>query len=115
MVRWFARVFSQPAAASIVAAQSLHFSADRRASVSVAGEYGVVNRMPYFDTPLYNHLARLDELGVTVRPDLVVDDHADPVNVVGGAQIAPPVSPLDGDREMLRIYDAIRAFAGARS
>ena len=66
-----------------------------------------------FDKPLYNHRARLPELGVSVEPDFVIDDHADPVDVFGGALIQPPHTPLDADTEMLRIYDAIQAFCSA--
>lgn len=62
-----------------------------------------------FDKPLYNHHARLEELGVSVWPDFVIDDHAEPVDAFGGALIQPPLTPLETDTEMLRIYDAIRA------
>lgn len=64
-----------------------------------------------FAKPLYDHAARLTELGITAVPDFVVDDHAEPVAVFGGAVIEPPRAPLDADREMLRIYDAIQDFA----
>ncbi|MGH2585605.1 MAG: hypothetical protein ACRDJE_11890 [Dehalococcoidia bacterium] len=64
-----------------------------------------------FSKPLYDHVARLPELGVPVRPDFVIDDHEEPVAVFGGALIQPPHSPLEADREMLRIYEAIREFA----
>lgn len=64
-----------------------------------------------FEKPLYDHVARLSELGVTVRPDFVIDDHAEPVDVFGGFHIPEPRSPLDDDAEMLRAYDAIRAHA----
>jgi hypothetical protein len=68
-----------------------------------------------FEKPLYRHVERLDELGVTVRPDFVIDDHAEPVAAFGGAVIRPPHTPLDEDEEMLRIYAAIQSFvAGGR-
>jgi hypothetical protein len=66
-----------------------------------------------FEKPLYRHTERLDELGVTVRPDFVIDDHEEPVLAFGGAVIQPPNTPLDADREMLRIYESIRAHAPA--
>ncbi len=66
-----------------------------------------------FDKPLYNHVARLDELGVSVYPDFVIDDHEDPVRVFGGYHIPPPFSPLDTDAEMLRVYEAICAHAAS--
>lgn len=68
-----------------------------------------------FEKPLWGHVARLPELGITVRPDFVVDDHEEPVLVFGGAVIQPPESPLDGDTEMLRIYETIQAFAARRT
>lgn len=67
-----------------------------------------------FDKPLYNHIARLPELGVVVYPDFVIDDHEDPVRVFGGYHIPPPGTPLEADDEMLRVYDAIRAHTEQR-
>jgi hypothetical protein len=66
-----------------------------------------------FDKPLYRHAARLTELGILVWPDFVVDDHNEPVAAFGGAVIQPPKAPLDADREMLRIYEAIRCHVQA--
>ncbi len=62
-----------------------------------------------YDKPLYNYIVRLPELGIPVLPDFVVDDHDEAVVVFGGAVIEPPRTPLDGDHEMLRIYEAIRS------
>ena len=62
-----------------------------------------------FDKPLYNHVARLAELGVSVYPDFVIDDHEDPVRVFGGYHISEPRAPLDQDDEMLHVYEAIRS------
>jgi hypothetical protein len=62
-----------------------------------------------FEKPLYDHRTRLDELGVTAEPDFVIDDHQEPVTAFGGALIQPPTTPLDADREMLRIYESIQA------
>jgi hypothetical protein len=63
-----------------------------------------------FEKPLYEHVARLAELGVSVVPDFCIDDHEEPVAVFGGAVILPAETPLDADREMLRIYESIQAF-----
>lgn len=68
-----------------------------------------------FAKPLYDHIARLDELGIAVYPDYVIDDHAEVVEVFGGYHIPPPLTPLEQDQEMLRVYDAIAVFAAARS
>jgi hypothetical protein len=64
-----------------------------------------------FEKPLHDHVARLPELGVSVYPDFVIDDHEDPVLVFGGYHIPPALNPLDDDREMLRVYEAIRTHA----
>jgi hypothetical protein len=63
-----------------------------------------------FEKPLYEHVARLAELGVSVVPDFCIDDHEEPVAAFGGAVILPAETPLDADREMLRIYESIQAF-----
>ncbi len=62
-----------------------------------------------FDKPLYQHVARLAELGVGVFPDYVIDDHEEPVRVFGGYHIPEPITPLDEDDHMLRVYEAIQA------
>ena len=62
-----------------------------------------------FWKPLYNHHERMVELGVTVTPDYVIDDHAEIIAAFVGTQIAEPKMPLDGDREMWRVYDTIVA------
>lgn len=67
-----------------------------------------------FEKPLYRHQERLNDLGVSVYPDFVVDDHTEPVEAFGGAVIRPPHSPLDSDREMLRVYESIQAFTAVR-
>jgi hypothetical protein len=67
-----------------------------------------------FDKPLYNHAARLEELGVHVYPDFVIDDHPGPVEAFGGYHIDPPFEPLERDSEMLRVYEAIVAYMAAR-
>ena len=66
-----------------------------------------------FEKPLFRHVDRLTELGVTVRPDFVIDDHAEPVDAFGGVHIRPPHTPLDADTEMLRVYEEVRRFAAS--
>jgi hypothetical protein len=61
-----------------------------------------------FEKPLFRHVERLGELGVPMRPDFVIDDHPEPVEVFGGYHIPAPRAPLDEDDQMLRVYDAIR-------
>lgn len=63
-----------------------------------------------FWKPLYNHRERLSELGITVVPDYVIDDHPEVVEAFVGTVIAPPAMPLDWDKEMWRVYDEIQSF-----
>jgi FMN phosphatase YigB (HAD superfamily) len=62
-----------------------------------------------FWKPLYNHHARLEELGVPFRPDFVIDDHEEIVQAFGGFHIQPAGLPFVEDREMERVYAAILA------
>jgi FMN phosphatase YigB (HAD superfamily) len=68
-----------------------------------------------FWKPLYDHHARLRELGVPFPPDFVVDDHPQVVRAFGGYHIAPPRSPLHEDRELWAAYEAVQRFAAERS
>ena len=68
-----------------------------------------------FVKPLYDHVARLPELGVTVQPDFVIDDHGEIVRVFGGYLIDAPADPPQEDDGMWRAYEAIRAFAAERA
>lgn len=63
-----------------------------------------------FWKPLYNHHARMDELGVKVMPDFVIDDHVEIVEAFVGTQIREPAMPLHTDTEMWRVYDTIQSF-----
>jgi FMN phosphatase YigB (HAD superfamily) len=64
-----------------------------------------------FWKPLYQHRSRLEELGVSVVPDYVIDDYPEVVDAFDGCLIEPPGTPLELDREMWRVYDAIQAYA----
>ena len=64
-----------------------------------------------FWKPLYDHHARMAELGVTVRPDYVIDDHQEIVDAFVGTTINEPAMPLNTDRELWRVYEEIQAFA----
>ena len=68
-----------------------------------------------FWKPLYDHHNRLEELGVTLVPDYVIDDHSEVVDAFIGTVILPPAMPLDWDKEMWRVYDDIQAFTLART
>ena len=62
------------------------------------------------EKPLDDHHAKLPELGVDVWPDFVIDDHYAVVNAFGGYWICPPRAPLEQDRELWKVYDAITRF-----
>ncbi|MEP7216512.1 MAG: hypothetical protein ABI782_09680 [Anaerolineaceae bacterium] len=63
-----------------------------------------------FWKPLYDHHARMVELGVTVFPDYVIDDHQEIIDAFIGTAIKEPAMPLHTDRELWRVYDDIQAF-----
>jgi hypothetical protein len=67
-----------------------------------------------FWKPLHNHHARMVELGVTVQPDYVIDDHVEIIHAFTGSLVPEPMLPLDRDRVMWRVYDEIQAHV-ARS
>lgn len=68
-----------------------------------------------FWKPLYDHHARLEELGVPFRPDFVIDDHEEIVQAFGGFHIQPAGLAFVEDREMERVYEAIRNHAYQRA
>ena len=63
----------------------------------------------YFIKPLDDHHARLGPLGVTVKPDFVIDDHKTVVDAFGGYHISDVAKP--DDRELLDVLEAIEAMA----
>ena len=63
-----------------------------------------------FWKPLYDHHARMVELGVTVSPDYVIDDHQEIIDAFVGTTIKEPAMPLHTDRELWRVYEDIQAF-----
>ncbi len=66
-----------------------------------------------FWKPLYNHHARLEELGVPCPPDFAVDDHPEIIEVFGGT-VVKAAGGYGEDREMWRVYHEITAFHSAR-
>lgn len=61
--------------------------------------------------PVENFEAGLEELGITVRPDAVVDDHEEIVRHFGGVAIRPYFWPDLSDREMERVYEELTKLA----
>ena len=66
-----------------------------------------------FWKPRWDHQAQLVELGVEVFPDFVVDDHRDVVAAFGGVTVFPFDYFDPRDREMERVYRAIKECQGA--
>ena len=83
----------------------------------VGPRWEIVNRFELHDhvtdcfwKPIYDHHARMVELGVTVSPDYVIDDHQEIIDAFVGTTIKEPAMPLHTDRELWRVYDDIQAF-----
>ena len=68
-----------------------------------------------FWKPLHNHHERMVELGVTIQPDYVIDDHLEMFVPFVGSHVPEPMLPLDRDTIMWRVYDEIQAHVAARS
>ena len=49
------------------------------------------------------------ELGVTIQPDYVIDDHVEMFGPFTGSPVPEPMLPLDRDTVMWRVYDEIQA------
>ncbi len=64
-----------------------------------------------FMKPVYDYRNGLRRLRIPVEPDFCIDDHSELVAALGGEAIKPYYWAEPDDREMLRIYDAISAFA----
>lgn len=67
------------------------------------------------EKPLADHRETLPALGVDVWPDFVVDDHYAVVHAFGGYWICPPRRPLEHDRELWRMYEAVNQFLALRA
>jgi hypothetical protein len=61
-----------------------------------------------FHKPTWDYVARLEELGVTVEPDFVVDDYLEIVEVFGGFFVKEFYRKRHADEEMYAVYEAIR-------
>ena len=64
-----------------------------------------------FHKPLYDYKRRMVGLGVTVTPDIVIDDYPDIVSALGGIRVKPFVSYRGSDREAETIYHVINALS----
>jgi hypothetical protein len=60
-----------------------------------------------FHKPTWDYIERLEELGVTVLPDFVIDDYAEIVEEFGGYFVKEFYREKHADDEMYAIYEAI--------
>lgn len=67
-----------------------------------------------FWKPLYDHHARLEELGVPFVPDYTIDDHPDIITAFGGSVIKAASSTYFEDKEMWRVYEDICTFVAGQ-
>jgi hypothetical protein len=63
-----------------------------------------------FHKPLYDYRRRMAGMGVTVAPDMVIDDYPDLVTALGGVRVRAYLYEKDTDREMEEIYPVISAM-----
>ena len=64
-----------------------------------------------FHKPLYDYHRRMKDMGVTIVPDMVIDDYPDIVSALGGIRVKPYVYERKSDREMEQVYHIISAFS----
>ena len=64
-----------------------------------------------FHKPTWNYVARLEELGVPLVPDFVVDDYLEIVEVFGGYNVKEFYRKRHADEEMHDVYRTICEFA----
>lgn len=63
-----------------------------------------------FPKPLFDYQRRMKDLGVTIAPDIVIDDYPDIVTALGGIRVKPYVHENSSDTEMQRLYPIISAL-----
>ena len=64
-----------------------------------------------FHKPLFNYESRLEGLGITPRPDMVVDDYLDIVRALGGIRVRPYIHEQLADREMEKVYQILSSLS----
>jgi phosphoglycolate phosphatase-like HAD superfamily hydrolase len=63
-----------------------------------------------FHKPLYDYQRRMKGMGVTVAPDLVIDDYPDIVTALGGIRVKAYLYANNSDREMEKLHPIISAL-----
>ena len=64
-----------------------------------------------YHKPLYRMEERLEELGVPLVPDFVIDDHLEIVTTFGGVYVTPYFFGNGADSQMERIYNIVSEYA----
>ena len=64
-----------------------------------------------YHKPLYRMEERLEELGVPLVPDFVIDDYLEIVSTFGGVYVSPYYFGNGMDSQMERIYNIVSEFA----
>ena len=64
-----------------------------------------------FEKPLHDFIERLDEMGVPVMPDFVVDDYPEIVAAFGGVWVPPYFFKRSSDEQMDRVYNIISEYS----
>ena len=68
-----------------------------------------------YEKPIHDYVARLEELGVDVVPDFVIDDYNEIVTVFGGYYATEYYRHREDDNEMALIYECISEWARSGS
>ena len=63
-----------------------------------------------YEKPIHHFLERLEELGVPLIPDFVIDDYPEIVAAFGGVWVPPYFFNRPGDGQMERIYEIITEY-----
>jgi hypothetical protein len=64
-----------------------------------------------FHKPLFDYRRRMKLLGVTIEPDMVIDDYPDIVSALGGIRVKAYLFEKKSDTEMEKLYPIISALS----
>ena len=64
-----------------------------------------------FGKPTFRYMERLQELGVPIVPDFVIDDYPEIVSTFGGIWIKPYYESLLEDDQMTKVYKIISEYS----
>lgn len=64
-----------------------------------------------FHKPLFDYQRRMKGMGVTIVPDMVIDDYPDIVSALGGIRVKAYFHENSSDTEMEKLYPIISALS----